>query len=76
MSPQPVPVASLLPIMPFHSREFDLLKVTNDLLFAAESGVSIMVLLNLTAASDTVDQTLLMEHLEHCVGIVLNWLIS
>ena len=64
----------------FHSTETALLKVFNDLLLAADSGNSaILVLLDLSAAFDTVDHGILLSRLEHCVGVTgtaLKWFDS
>ena len=63
-----------------HSTETALLKVVNDLLMAADSGYcSILVLLDLTAAFDTIDHTILITRLQHSVGIsgtALEWFKS
>ena len=46
------------------------MKVTNDpLLTAGFKGCSVRVLLDLTATFDTVDHAVLLEWLEHCVGV-------
>ena len=53
-----------------HSTESALLKVFNDLLLTTDSGdFAILMLLDFTAAFDTVDHTILISRLEHCVGI-------
>jgi len=61
----------------FHSTETALVKVTNDLLMASDSGVtSILILL---AAFDTVDQSLMLTRLERVSGLsgtVLKWFRS
>jgi len=64
----------------FHSTESALLKVLNDRFLMTDSGDSaILVLLDLTAAFDTVDHTILLSRLENCVvvrGIALKWFQS
>lgn len=64
----------------FHSTESALLRVYNHLLFTTDTGDSaILMLLDLTAAFDTVDHTILISRLEHCVGIrgtALDWFKS
>ena len=63
-----------------HSTETALLKIFNDLLLTVDSGSSAaLVLLDLTAAFDTVDHQILLSRLELCVGItgnVLKWFKS
>lgn len=64
----------------FHSTETALLRFLNDLLLTVDSGNSaVLVLLDLTAAFDTVDHNILLSHLNTCVGIrgtVLKWFRS
>ena len=64
----------------FHSTESALLRVFNDLLVANDSGNSaILLLLDLSVAFDTIDHTILISRLEHCVGIkgtALKWFSS
>uniref|UniRef100_A0A4W5LQJ5 Reverse transcriptase domain-containing protein n=1 Tax=Hucho hucho TaxID=62062 RepID=A0A4W5LQJ5_9TELE len=64
----------------FHSTETALIKVFNDLLISTDSGDSaILMLLDLTAAFDTVDHCVLISRLEHSVGIkgtALEWFRS
>ena len=63
-----------------HRTEILLLEVTNDLLMACEQGsVSILSLLNLSAAFDTLDHNTLLKRLRLNLGIsgvVLRWLES
>lgn len=56
------------------------MKVTNDILMASDNGVvTVLVLLDLSAAFDMVDHNILYKRLEHVVGIkgtALGWFIS
>ena len=62
---------------PHHSTETALLKVTNDLLSAMDDGkISMLVLLDLYAAFDTISHEILLHRLHNVVGfgnIVLSW---
>ena len=55
-------------------------KVTNDLLIASDQGfVSVLVLLDLSAAFNTIDHQILLETLEQLIGnkgTTLNWFKS
>ncbi len=54
---------------PYHSTETALIRVTNDLLLSSDRGcISLLVLLDLSAAFDTIDHILL-NRLENFVGI-------
>ena len=63
-----------------HSTETALLRVVNDLLQASDSGhVSILSLLDLSAAFDTIDHDILIRRLHStfgCSGTVLGWFTS
>ena len=63
-----------------HSTKTALLRVVNDLLQASDSGcVSVLSLLSLSAAFDTIDHNILMTRLRStfgCSGTVLGWFIS
>ena len=63
-----------------HSTETALLKVLSDILSAADHGdVTLLGLLDLSAAFDTVDHDILLHRLEESFGLtgsVLNWLSS
>ena len=64
----------------FHNTETALLKIHNDLLCSADEGnISILTLLDLSAAFDTIDHSFLIERLEKTFGLggtVLDWFVS
>ena len=63
-----------------HSTETALVKVINDLRVAADNkDVSVLLLLDQSAAFDTIDHTILIQRLEHWVGLsgtALSWFCS
>ena len=63
-----------------HNTETALVKISNDLLLSADNkDVSILVLLDLSAAFDTIDHCILLNRLRESFGLdgtVLNWLKS
>ena len=57
----------------FHSSETDLLRIQNDILVSLDSGHSIaLLLLDLSAAFDTIDHNILLHHLN--TGLILHLL--
>ena len=55
---------------PHHSTETAFLKITNDILLALDSGnVSLLTLLDLSAAFDIIDRCILLNRLQHMYGV-------
>ena len=63
-----------------HSTETALIKIQSDILHALDSGrVAALVLLDLSAAFDTIDHSILIERLQKSLGILgdaLTWVVS
>ena len=63
-----------------HSTEMTLLKVQNNLLCTLDThGIAVLILLDISAAFDTIDHAILLERMESLLnvhGIFLEWLSS
>ncbi len=61
---------------PRHSTETALVKITHDLLLASDQGcISLLVLLDLSPAFDTIDHDILIDRLQNYTGIQVQALI-